>query len=83
MPSPVCVIWPVPATMPSAPPADPDGNRAQVRFARKSKEQYVMTEVDGKATGWKAFYRDGKWQQEQSAARAKGKAKSTGGRNRK
>ncbi|MCB1853359.1 MAG: type I DNA topoisomerase [Halieaceae bacterium] len=67
----------------SAPPADPDGNRAQVRFARKSKEQYVMTEVDGKATGWKAFYRDGKWQQEQSAARAKGKAKSTGGRNRK
>jgi DNA topoisomerase-1 len=51
----------------SAPLADPDGNRAQVRFSRKTKEQYVMTEADGKATGWKAYYRGGKWQQEQSS----------------
>jgi DNA topoisomerase-1 len=59
----------------SAPVADPDQNRAQVRFSRKTKEQYVMTEVDGKATGWKAFYRKGKWQQEQSGT-------GTGGRKR-
>ena len=32
-----------------------------IRFSRKGKEQYVMSEVDGKATGWSAFYRDGKW----------------------
>jgi hypothetical protein len=33
-----------------------DGNPAQIRYSRKTKEQYVMTEVDGKATGWKAFF---------------------------
>jgi DNA topoisomerase-1 len=48
----------------SAPKHDDDGNPAQVRFSRKTKEQYVMTEVDGKATGWKAFYNKGKWQVE-------------------
>ena len=29
-----------------------------------------MTEKDGKATGWKAWYRDGKWQEEQAKSRA-------------
>jgi DNA topoisomerase-1 len=57
----------------SAPVADDDGNRSQIRYSRKSKEQYVMTEVDGKATGWRAFYRDGKWQAEQARSRAKKK----------
>lgn len=52
----------------SAPVVDPDNNRTQVRFSRKTKEQYVMTEVDGKATGWKAMYRDGKWKPEQSGS---------------
>jgi DNA topoisomerase-1 len=61
----------------SAPRTDPDKNRAQVRFSRKSKEQYVMTEVDGKATGWKAFYRNGKWQVEQA-----GGAGASSGRKR-
>lgn len=60
-----------------APVADPEGNRAQVRFSRKTKEQYVMTEVEGKATGWKAFYQKGKWQQEQS-----GSGGASGGRKR-
>jgi DNA topoisomerase-1 len=55
----------------SAPVEDPDGNPAQVRFSRKTKEQYVMTEKDGKATGWKAFYHGGKWQEESSAGRKK------------
>jgi len=45
----------------SAPVTDPDGNKAIIRFSRKTKEQYVQTEVDGKATGWKAFYEGGKW----------------------
>ncbi len=58
-----------------APVTDPDKNRAQVRFSRKTKEQYVMTEVDGKATGWKAFYRKGKWEVEQSGSGASGARK--------
>ncbi|MGM0524970.1 MAG: type I DNA topoisomerase [Pseudomonadota bacterium] len=44
-----------------APQQDDDGNDAIVRFSRKSKEQYVVTEVNKKQTGWKAFYKDGKW----------------------
>ncbi|WMC11984.1 type I DNA topoisomerase [Oceanimonas pelagia] len=48
-----------------APTEDPDGNKAVVRFSRKNKEQYVMTEVNKKATGWTAHYVDGKWQQHQ------------------
>jgi DNA topoisomerase I len=57
----------------SAPTEDEDGNRAQVRYSRKTKEQYVMTETDGKATGWKAYYRGGKWEVEQSKSRARKK----------
>jgi len=54
----------------SAPTRDDDGLPAQVRFSRKTREQYVMTEQDGKATGWKAFYRDGAWRQETGKKRA-------------
>lgn len=50
----------------SAPTQDDAGNRAQVRYSRKTKEQYVMTERDGKASGWKAFYHNGKWVEEGS-----------------
>ena len=52
-----------------APQKDPDGNPSVVRFSRKTKEQYVMSEVEGKATGWKAFYRDGRWQEERGSKR--------------
>jgi DNA topoisomerase-1 len=45
----------------SAPTHDTEGNETIVRYSRKTKEQYVMTEVDGKATGWKAFFEGGKW----------------------
>ena len=31
-----------------------------IRFSRKTKEQYVQSEVDGKPTGWRAFYDGGK-----------------------
>tara|TARA_R110002110_G_scaffold66978_1_gene183114 strand:+ start:212513 stop:215215 length:2703 start_codon:yes stop_codon:yes gene_type:complete len=54
----------------SAPVEDPDGNPAQIRFSRKTKEQYVMTEEDGKPTGWKAFYTGGKWLAEQGKTRS-------------
>lgn len=45
----------------SAPTEDPDGNPAQVRFSRKLNAQYVMSEVDGKATKWKLHYTNGHW----------------------
>lgn len=44
-----------------APETDPAGNRAVVRFSRKSKSQYVMTEQDGKPTGWVATFNGMKW----------------------
>ena len=43
------------------PVADDDGNPTVIRFSRKAKEHYLLTEVDKKATGWKAFYRNKKW----------------------
>ena len=45
-----------------APERDPEGNPTVIRYSRKSKEQYVMSEKDGKATGWSAWYANGKWQ---------------------
>ncbi|WP_028693758.1 type I DNA topoisomerase [Pseudomonas cremoricolorata] len=42
-----------------APQQDPEGRPSVIRYSRKTKEQYVQTEVEGKPTGWKAFY-DGK-----------------------
>lgn len=58
-----------------APTHDSAGNAAILRYARKSKEQYVTTEVDGKATGWAAFYRDGAWVIEDKPAAKKAIAK--------
>ncbi|WP_287029406.1 type I DNA topoisomerase [Pseudomonas sp. UBA6310] len=47
-----------------APTKDPEGRPAVIRFSRKTKEQYVQSEVDGKPTGWRAFYDGGKWKVE-------------------
>ncbi|WP_415896471.1 type I DNA topoisomerase [Neptuniibacter sp. QD57_21] len=57
----------------SAPKNDSEGNLSVIRYSRKTKEQYVMTEVNGKATGWRAFYRDGKWVEEETRKKAKKK----------
>ena len=46
----------------SAPIKDDDGNPTTIRYSRKTKEIYVQSEIEGKATGWKAFYHDGFWQ---------------------
>ncbi|WP_462183016.1 type I DNA topoisomerase [Pseudoalteromonas maricaloris] len=54
-----------------APEQDSDGNPAIVRYSRKTKTQYVMTEVDGKATGWKATYSNGKWVEEEKTTKKK------------
>ena len=45
----------------NAPVADEDGLPTIIRYSRKTKEIYVQSEEDGKATGWKAFYEGGKW----------------------
>ena len=42
-----------------APTEDDKGRPSVIRFSRKNKEQYVMTEdKDGKPTGWTAHYID-------------------------
>ena len=48
----------------AAPAKDPDGRPAVIRYSRKTKEQYVQSEVDGKPTGWRAFFDGGKWKVE-------------------
>lgn len=48
----------------SAPTHDPDGVPTVVRYSRKNKEQYVQSEIDGKASGWKALYDGKQWQVE-------------------
>ncbi|GHD47551.1 DNA topoisomerase I [Marinobacter persicus] len=44
-----------------APEKDPEGNPTVIRYSRKFKQQYVMSEQDGKATGWSAWYESGRW----------------------
>ena len=44
-----------------APEKDPEGNPTVIRYSRKFKQQYVMSEKDGKATGWSAWYESGRW----------------------
>lgn len=55
----------------NAPKQDPDGNPAVLRFSRKTREQYVQSEIDGKPSGWSAYYEGGKWK----ASASKGKSK--------
>lgn len=43
----------------TAPQEDPDGRPAVVRFSRKTKENYVRSEDDGKPSGWTALYVNG------------------------
>ena len=64
----VAELVPYQAVLPSkyhylldAPLADSQGNPSIVRYSRKTKEQYVMTEIDGKASGWSAYFVDKAW----------------------
>ncbi|CAH0540551.1 type I DNA topoisomerase [Vibrio marisflavi] len=45
-----------------APQEDPDGRPTVVRFSRKSKENYIRSEIDGKPSGWTGLFIDGKWE---------------------
>ncbi len=46
-----------------APEEDNKGNPTMIRYSRKNKEQYIMSEdKEGKATGWTGHYRDGQWE---------------------
>jgi DNA topoisomerase-1 len=58
------------------PTVDSDGNPTILRFSRKTKEQYLMTEVEGKATGWQAFYSNGGWSIVEAKKRLKKRLKS-------
>ena len=55
--------------------ADPDGRPAVIKYSRKEKEQYVASEEDGKATGWRAHYVDGKWHEHLAPPKKKRAAK--------
>ncbi len=44
-----------------APQEDDEGRSTIIRYSRKTKTQYIMTEADGKPSGWTALYEDGKW----------------------
>ncbi|AWB64959.1 type I DNA topoisomerase [Saccharobesus litoralis] len=57
------------------PETDPEGNPAVVKFSRKTKSQYLASEVDGKASGWSAFYREGQWQEEGKVKKPRAKKK--------
>ncbi len=58
-----------------APEKDPAGRRSLVKFARKTKEHYVMTENDkGKPSGWRADFVNGKWVETEKETRPKKKA---------
>ena len=52
-----------------APVSDDEGRPTLIRFARKTKEHYVMSEENGKPSGWSAHFVGGKWE-----VRVKGKS---------
>jgi DNA topoisomerase-1 len=59
-----------------APAQDPHGRRSVVKFARKTKEHYVTSEEDGKPSGWRADYVDGKWVEEETKPKRAAKKKA-------
>ncbi|QSX32414.1 type I DNA topoisomerase [Shewanella avicenniae] len=54
-------LWPKYQYLADAPAQDDAGNPTLVKFSRKTKEQYVASEISGKASGWAAHYQAGKW----------------------
>jgi DNA topoisomerase-1 len=60
-----------------APDKDPDGNLSLVRYSRKTKQQYVMSEEKKNATGWSAWYQDNKWVVDDKRKKPAAKAKAS------
>ncbi len=48
----------------NGPLTDPKGNKTIIRYSRKLKQQYLMTEENKKATKWKAYFKNNTWQTE-------------------
>jgi DNA topoisomerase-1 len=59
-----------------APRADKKGNSAIIRYSRKTKSQYVMSEIEGKASGWSAVFEDNKWVETQPKKKTPAKKKA-------
>ena len=59
-----------------APRADKLGNSAIIRYSRKTKSQYVMSEIEGKASGWSAVFEDSKWVETEPKKKAPAKKKA-------
>jgi DNA topoisomerase-1 len=38
-----------------------------VKYSRKTRQQFVASESDGKPTGWRAVYQNGRWVQQSGA----------------
>jgi DNA topoisomerase-1 len=58
-----------------APAKDSEGRRTLVKFGRKTKEHYVTSEKeDGKPSGWRADYVNGKWIEEEKQTKKKATA---------
>ena len=60
----------------AAPEEDLDGNPTFVRFSRKTRSQFVVSEKDGKPTKYALFHRDGKWTQPPPASKTRAKKKT-------
>ncbi|QIR14818.1 type I DNA topoisomerase [Shewanella aestuarii] len=71
------LLWDKYAYLADAPTEDDDGNKSVVKFSRKTKEQYVASEIDGKATGWSAKFVGGKWVTESPKTAKKTTKKAT------
>jgi len=55
------------AYLTEGPVKDPKKRPAIIRYSRKTKSQYLMSEAkDGKATGWTAHYENGKWHEDKT-----------------
>ena len=61
-----------------APVQDREGRPAVLRYSRKSAEHYVQTEIDGKPSGWRAVYKEGKWIESVGEAAEGGTSRSAG-----
>lgn len=67
-----------------APREDPDGNPTDIRFSTKRGDTYLSSQVDGKASKWRAFYQSqtGTWDWVETKTRGTTK-KSPPRRNRR
>lgn len=60
----------------TGPEKDKQGRPSIIRFSRKEQRIYLMSEQDGKASGWRADFLDEKWVETQPKPKAKAKAKA-------